>query len=566
MDLFTSAHWGLRGLTLTCILSFFFNEMVTRINPESFHLRSHDLVRKTTPPLITDFDPAPLLTNGLNEDPSGGFDVELIDDNIPACAREVFLKLREESTHETSDDDQGACRGMLIRDDIILTSRKCSRLRFDFDFPDEIVGTRFAKPLNLKDEKMRLVDPRLGFLKADSPPHYHFVDKPVMRTRMFLSRESHPGIDDFEDGAVILTCSDGGKPVAHNFPVDGELVPLAHLSSVVPEDILWIERDIDAPMLKLEREPVDGNDSNSNPPRWWTRRIARKEEEKTIKSLLASYDGPNGSVSIPKAHEGAFVSQVGGLCEAIDPRGHRRQDCFKNYFFRWQKADPFSGTHFFDWLDYGEGKHLLEVNDTRKMIIHVESDLKCLKIDFDRKKVHYFDRAERLAHEVELAPSEDGREVIARYKQSGEPVPENREEKSHLYTWGLDGTLYVVDHTWDKDRYGQIKHTAVLAGGPALSAGKAYFGKHGRLAGVNWSSGHYRPDVPALSLMYQWMKDEGLNVTALDWIGRTQWSTENCRAYDWSSVEVPGYEPAELNRSCHEVTTGPTWRLKEDDR
>lgn len=445
---------------------------------------------------------------------------------------------------------------MLVRDDIILTSYECSKQTFAFDFPDESVGSLRAAPLDLKDDEVELMHPRLGFLKANPPKHYHFVGgRPVMRTRMFLSLQPFPGEDA---AAAIMTCDAEGRPVAHNFPVDGSLVPLGHLAKVLPPDILWKERDaMTAPLLK----------DKSGRNRWWTRGTTLEREENIFKKLLKSYTGPPGSLSIPVAHKKGIVDKVGGLCEAVDPRGHRRQDCFGNYYFRWKHADPFSGMHFFDWLDYGHGADLMERNDTAALIFHKTSDLKCFRETFDKKKVHYFDDDERREHEVYLTPSKDGRSVVVRYRATDEVVPPSPEDESHLYMWGLDGKFYVVDDTWDWETYGSIKHTAVLAGGPALSAGKCFVGKHGRLLGINWSSGHYRPGIPSPAMMHQWMKDKGLNVTSLHWIGRTKWTTETCKKYDWESVQVPGYNNATLlNESCQEVTTSSAWMRKEDDR
>ncbi len=61
------------------------------------------------------------------------------------------------------------------------------------------------------------------------------------------------------------------------------------------------------------------------------------------------------------------------------------------------------------------------------------------------------------------------------------------------------------------------------------------------------------------------MKNEGLNVTSMNWNGRTKWTPETCKEFDWDGVQIPGYDAATLNRACHEVTTGPTWFRKEDD-
>ena len=479
-----------------------------------------------------------------------------VDDGtiIPSCARDVFVTLHKEG----GGSDEHACKGMLIRDDILITSNACSKFNFTFDFAG--LGVLRAIPhtsLNSRDDSM--INSSLGFLEANPPYHYQFSDQPTRRARMFLSIRSNFSLIDTDDPTsnVIMTCTDG-KPIAHNFPTKGVMIPLKQLAGVVPDDILWEHTDLyTAPELKYKAE------------RWWTRYIQKEVEEATFREFLEQYDGPPGSVSIPAAHD-KFVSAASALCEALDPRGHRRDLCFRNYFTRWQEENPFSGMHFFDWLDFGSGKWLLEADEMEHTVPYsIERDHKCLKKSFNKKKVHYFTDAERKFHEIYIVPSKSGSELIARYKHNDEPVPESDVNKPHLYMWDMNKTMYIVDNRWDKDSYGRIKHSAVLAGRPALSAGKAYFGKNGAIWGINYSSGHYRPGIENISMMYQWMKDQNFNTTALQWVGRSQWSEEACDevgsyGVNWTTIDIPGYTAEALYQSCHEVTTSPTWVLKDD--
>lgn len=226
---------------------------------------------------------------------------------------------------------------------------------------------------------------------------------------------------------------------------------------------------------------------------------------------------------------------------------------------------PFSGTHFFDWLDFGQGKYLLEENNVTRTFGYMRKDEKCYKKTFNHKTVHYFDDEERKEHEVYLAPNDDGTKLIARYKISDELVPKSDMSDPHLYMWDLNRTLYVVDNTWDKEKFGTIKHTSVMAGKASLSAGKAYFGEDGSVWGINYSSGHYRPTIRAVSMMYQWVRDNGWNTTAIHWVGRTAWDGPNpCEQVKWNETNVPGYNKEDLEASCHEVTKSPTWMLKGD--
>lgn len=351
---------------------------------------------------------------------------------------------------------------------------------------------------------------------------------------------------------VAMTCVEN-KPIAHNFPVGDDLVPLGHLLKVLPDDVLWEDSDIDTAYMLQHRSQ-----------RWWTRSVTRDEEEETILSIFKEqYTGPPGSISLIHDITKGIIAEIGAICEVLDPL-HRYVSCFKNYYYRWSEAKHFSGMHFFDWLDFGPGRWLLEKNETDAMLIQNKKDLYCFKSVFNTNRVHYFNEEEKLAHEVYLTQSKDGKEVFARYKINDEPVRPSPDDDPHLYTWDLNKKLYVVDDTWDREKFGRISHGGALGGKAALSAGKAYFGKNGAILGINYSSGHYKPNIQAVSMMYQWVQDQKLNVTAFKWVGRTRWSTENCVRYDWNSVEVPGYSPTALNRSCHEVTTSPSWILKGD--
>ena len=143
-------------------------------------------------------------------------------------------------------------------------------------------------------------------------------------------------------------------------------------------------------------------------------------------------------------------------------------------------------------------------------------------------------------------------------------MPKSDPKDPHLYIWDLNGTFYIVDDSWDWRRYGEIKHTSVVAGGPALSAGKAYFGERGTVWGINFSSGHYKPGIQAAAMMYQWMKDRKFNTTALHWVGREHWSNSSCEDTNWDAIEITGYDCRKLEQACHEVRASPTWVTYDD--
>lgn len=373
---------------------------------------------------------------------------------------------------------------------------------------------------------------------------------------MFLSLEPTPGLNGTQ--SVAMTCADS-KPIAHNFPLDDkQMIPLGPLRRILPDDILWEDLDIHTAYMLEHKSQGD-----IKPQRWWTRSVTRDEEEKAILDIFKEYTGPQGSLSVINSISSGIISQMTAICEIMDPH-HRRKECFKNYYFRWSEIRPHSGMHFFDWLDYGDGKWLLENNETEKMLVQSAKDLKCFKSIFNNHTVYYFREEERLEHEVYLTQSKDGKDVIARYKINDEPVRPSPKNDPHLYMWDLNEKLYIVDDSWDSEKKGTIKHSGLLGGKPALSAGKADFGENGAVVGINYSSGHYRPNISAVSMMYQWIKGMGLNITAFEWVGRTKWSTDTCKKYDWNSVEIEGYTPIALNQSCHEVTKNPRWVKRED--
>ncbi|KAL7546049.1 hypothetical protein ACHAWF_014605 [Thalassiosira exigua] len=476
------------------------------------------------------------------------------EENLPACARDVFLTLHK----ETGEEDEDQCKGLLVSDDMIVTDKACSEFKFTFEHP--VWGTVEAVPHTSFNSKEKMVGSHLGLLEARAPSSTHFMDKLSRRTLMFLSFQSTPIVDDTDPDSssrgapTFMTCGDNHEPIAHTFPVDGEMVPLRDLAGVVPDYVLWKENDIQsAPMLRYKTH------------RWWTKPVTLEEENKVIERMLEQYRGPPGSISVPDAHH-KNISAIGGILEVIDPRGHRNPGCFKIYFSIYRTEVPFSNMHFFDWLDFGNGKFLLEKNPWyRKKALERRTIIDaCFKKEFNKMSLNYFSEKERRKHVIDISPSRNGNELIARYRHNGKLVPESPEGEPHLYMFDLNQTLYIVDHTWNEEKKGRFKHTSLLDGAPAMSAGKAYFGERGTIWGVNFSSGHYKPQIQSAVMMYQSFKTNGLNVSALHWIGRTSWSTQSCYDVDWESIKIAEFEASELLKSCYELTKSPMWILKED--
>ena len=175
-----------------------------------------------------------------------------IDDMIPDCAQDVFITLQH---NDTESSEPPRCRGMLIRDDIILTTRECSRDTFRFGGRPVLSAVPHTI-LNNKDPSSRL-----GFLKVeDAIEHYFFIDQSYYRTRMFLSLKSATTTVTVDDGkdVAVFTCDvdDENKPIVHNFPAKGgrEMIPIHELYGVLPDDIFWEHTDLyTAPTLKFKQ-------------------------------------------------------------------------------------------------------------------------------------------------------------------------------------------------------------------------------------------------------------------------------------------------------------------------
>ena len=141
-----------------------------------------------------------------------------------------------------------------------------------------------------------------------------------------------------------MTCGERDQPIVHNFPVNGEMIPVASLIHILPEDILWDDVDIDtAPMLQ-----------EGSSHRWWTRAITLDDEAHAYSHFIKEYrdKAPPGALTF--IHTDKFLEAAVVVNEAVDPRGHRISlldtGCYMNYFIRYIHEKPFSGTHFFEGM------------------------------------------------------------------------------------------------------------------------------------------------------------------------------------------------------------------------
>mmetsp|Transcript_11825 Transcript_11825/g.25210 ORF Transcript_11825/g.25210 Transcript_11825/m.25210 type:complete len:517 (+) Transcript_11825:183-1733(+) len=449
---------------------------------------------------------------------------ESINRTNPDCAKKLLLSLRKVNGE--------ACNGLLIRDDTILTSSSCSKFNLTFTF--RIGEEREAVPHAVLNQNEQ-IDPRLGFLEVVHPPsQYQFISSGVVqRNRMLLAFNN--------TGGSMFTGCFKDVPIVQSFQISGDLIPLRHLHQVLPgvlghhngrySDLRYFQQDKD---------------------RWWSYTITLEEEKETMIALFEKYKGPRGSVDIVSAWEtdpDALLKKTTYVLEAEDPRGHRSYLCHSKYYEQYREEGPFSGENYFDWLDFGSG-------------IRVRNNFNCsMKKTNFLERVYYMNEAEKLQHEVKLEMSNDGTRLIAQYLHSGKLVAKSRPGRHpHVYMWDLNEKMYIVDDVSFEEKYGKLfKHTSILAARPALSAGEIYISEDGVVWGINYESGHYRPQISQTAIMYQWFKKQGINLTTFNSVGRRGWSTKTCQGHDWKSIDITGYDANSLKYACNEITTSPRW-------
>jgi len=254
---------------------------------------------------------------------------------IPSCAQQVYITLQRD------DDDKTLppCHGLLIRDDLIITTYKCSKHTYIFHFSGlkkSLKATPHTEFNNQIAQQLLGREQELGILYTDPPYHYYYINQPVRRTSMFLSEISHHA----NGTEAFLTCNNN-KPIAHSFPSDNgeKLIPLSILKDILPSDILWESTDLNTAVTLSYKQY-----------NWYTKPTTQKYEKIEIKNLIKQYcRGPPGSVAFCNGKRYDFNDAAAEAMEALDPRGHRR-DCWPYYYDKWFYQEPFSGMKFLDWL------------------------------------------------------------------------------------------------------------------------------------------------------------------------------------------------------------------------
>merc|ERR1711862_872898 len=112
-----------------------------------------------------------------------------------------------------------------------------------------------------------------------------------------------------------------------------------------------------------------------------------------------------------------------------------------------------------------------------------------------------------------------------------------------------------------------MKHSSILSGKPALSAGNIYIGKNGIMGGFDFDSGHYKPGIRSATLVYHfYMRSMSTtwNTTSVYWFGKKHkggWSSSDCSTFDWANVNLPNYDSSLLLQSCYDLLASSQFRL-----
>jgi len=172
-------------------------------------------------------------------------------------------------------------------------------------------------------------------------------------------------------------------------------------------------------------------------------------------------------------------------------------------------------------------------------------------------KIHFFSDEEKDDVAIQIEPA--GNELIARFKSSGDLLRPTANCEPYLYIFDLEHNLYVVDESFDNEKYGRIKHTGLSSGQPALAAGSIFVGENGSIQAINFDSGHYHPRIPSAAFMHRWMENQGLDTSAVRWMGHERWKSTDCNKSNWTAVNIQGFDSKLLNESCNEISAKIKW-------
>ncbi|KAG5553345.1 hypothetical protein RHGRI_011274 [Rhododendron griersonianum] len=273
-------------------------------------------------------------------------------------------------------------------------------------------------------------------------------------------------------------------------------------------------------------------------------------------SLNASKVG-QGLSKDAKAQKLAFQHWI----EAIDPR-HRYGHCLHMYYEEWCRTD--AGQPFFYWLMAS-----VEHNVTSNELDSETSDFFFWRLDVgDGKEVDLKDCPRSKLREQcikYLGPQE--REQYEYLVAEGKIV--HQESGNSLDTSkGLPGAKWIFVLSTTKKLYvgqkkrGVFHHSSFLAGGATLAAGRLE-AEEGILKSISPYSGHYRPTEDSLGGFLTFLKENGVNISAVE-IRKANEDYDNSEGSKSSREEIATELPTDSKSSQvdpsieKEATSEPT--------
>jgi hypothetical protein len=422
-------------------------------------------------------------------------------DNIPTCAKELFVELQDAK-------NSFQCWGLLVRDDVILADVACvaaatTAIVVQPTAPlllhhDQESASLLSQRRALRETKQ--VHPEASLVEMDMPPVHYQSGWP--RQRLFLQDVAHNvavvegtggetqrALQDWDASSAHVTLSKGRASL--HVECVGDLPVVSLLRKDVAEaiqlgdkksEVLHYPQDKGAPAM-----------SNTLGERWWIPKKSRHELLQELfarKPLYASAD-PNRTLDILRPRNSRAL-----ILEADDP-WVRNSGELPLYLRAWENEKPFSGEPFFQWLDFGKGRVVPNMETKRANL----DSMRCTVMDDDAR-----------AKAVVVASMVEGK-VVLRYEQYDLPV----ESGYMLYVWGTDGKLYV--HTDDGIYF---HHICIFGGKPVRMAGEVGVGEHGVIQEMWPQSGHYAPSDWHYRQFYRYFKNI---LPEMDW-GTMRWEND----------------------------------------
>lgn len=434
----------------------------------------------------------------------------------PKCADGLLVTIRQPSSKEVTTEENDSCQGFLLRDDAVLTSSVCAS---NESVVVNVPTSRSHDGQWVVGSKITSLHHNLVILRLEPPQHGQKLGQLYNkhsgwpRRRIFLNEEkaidqtrnpSHASTN-MDNVLLALSCEGNGtRPILSAFSSndggDGLLSIQLYRKEADSQDVF---NDALQDMLHFTNDKDDtlAEMTNEFGERWWIKKQSRENLDRELRKIQAKYAkmAGQGELSIAKGMQ--------GVLELEDPKVGR--PCLIPYYRHWLSQVPFSGEPFFQWLDYGSGRHLELPICSRKRV--------------DGNHIEFFDVTERRNAMVDLNISAQGDTVRLLFAHTRLPVPRGE----WLFVWGRDKRLYLV-----REQRAKFIHMSVFVEEPVLHAGELQVGSEGKLLSINPDSGHYGPKIEHVHYFFRYLTDLGMLRHAVDW----QYVGDNISEDEWKTV------------------------------